>query len=100
MPVASRSTSLDVGVDEFGSPVIADIDADAAAQVAERLRRDGRQAVAVPTDVSSWESVQQLADVVGIIDKGHLVHQGSLEELLKAAGGVRVRLLPDEVEPG
>ena len=42
--------------------------------------------------------VQQLADVVGIIDKGHLVHQGSLDELLKASGGVRVRLLPDEVE--
>jgi|SRR5579859_841943 len=45
------------------STVIADIDADAAAQVAERLRRDGTQAVAVPTDVSSWESVQHLADV-------------------------------------
>jgi ABC-type multidrug transport system ATPase subunit len=42
--------------------------------------------------------VQQLADVVGIIDKGHLVHQGSLDELLKASGGVRVRLLPDQVE--
>ena len=42
--------------------------------------------------------VQQLADVVGIIDKGHLVHQGSLDELLKASGGVRVRLLPNEVE--
>ena len=43
--------------------MIADIDADAASQVAERLRRDGTQAIAVPTDVSSWESVQQLADV-------------------------------------
>jgi ABC-2 type transport system ATP-binding protein len=42
--------------------------------------------------------VQQLADVVGIIDKGHLVHQGSLEELLRASGGVRVRLRPEEVE--
>ena len=42
--------------------------------------------------------VQQLVDVVGIIDKGHLVHQGSLDELLKASGGVRVRLMPNEVE--
>ena len=42
--------------------------------------------------------VQQLADVVGIIDRGHLVHQGSLDELLRASGGVRVRLTPDEVE--
>ena len=42
--------------------------------------------------------VQQLADVVGIIDKGKLVHQGSLEELLRASGGVRVRLKPEEVE--
>ena len=42
--------------------------------------------------------VQQLADVVGIIDKGRLVHQGSLDELLRSSGGVRVRLLPDEVE--
>jgi ABC-2 type transport system ATP-binding protein len=42
--------------------------------------------------------VQQLADVVGIIDKGRLVHQGSLDELLRSSGGVRVRVLPDEVE--
>ena len=42
--------------------------------------------------------VQQLADVVGIIDKGQLVHQGSLEELLRASGGVRVRLRPEEVD--
>jgi ABC-2 type transport system ATP-binding protein len=42
--------------------------------------------------------VEQLADVVGIIDKGVLVHQGSLDDLLKASGGVRVRLAPDEVD--
>jgi ABC-2 type transport system ATP-binding protein len=42
--------------------------------------------------------VQQLADVVGIIDRGHLVHQGSLDELLRASGGVRVRLAPGELE--
>ena len=41
--------------------------------------------------------VQQLADVVGIIDKGRLVHQGSLDELLRASGAVRIRLAPDEV---
>ena len=59
-----------------------------------------RRRPARPSLISSHilPEVQQLADVVGIIDKGHLVHQGSLDELLKASGGVRVRLLPDEVE--
>jgi ABC-2 type transport system ATP-binding protein len=43
--------------------------------------------------------VQQLADVVGIIDQGKLVHQGSLEQLLATSGAVRVRVAPAEVEP-
>ena len=43
--------------------------------------------------------VQQLADVVGIIDQGRLVHQGSLEQLLATSGAVRVRVAPAEVEP-
>jgi ABC-2 type transport system ATP-binding protein len=41
--------------------------------------------------------VQQLADVVGIIDHGKLVHQGSLEQLLEASGMVRVRVAADQV---
>jgi ABC-type multidrug transport system ATPase subunit len=41
--------------------------------------------------------VQQLADVVGIIDHGRLVHQGSLEQLLATSGAVRVRVAADEV---
>jgi ABC-2 type transport system ATP-binding protein len=36
--------------------------------------------------------VEQLADVVGIIDRGRLVKEGSLTELLAAAGRVRVRV--------
>ena len=42
--------------------------------------------------------VQQLADVVGIIDKGRLVHQGALDELLRASGAVRVRVEPGEAD--
>jgi ABC-2 type transport system ATP-binding protein len=42
--------------------------------------------------------VQLLADVVGIIDHGKLVYQGSLDRLLQASGAVRVRVAPDQVE--
>ena len=44
--------------------------------------------------------VQQLADIVGIIDRGRLVREGPMAELL--AGGARVRMLvrPDEVAAG
>ena len=42
--------------------------------------------------------VQQLADVVGIIDHGRLVHQGSLDQLLATSGAVRVRVAPAEVD--
>jgi ABC-2 type transport system ATP-binding protein len=43
--------------------------------------------------------VQQLADVVGIIDRGRLVRQGKLDELLTSGAQVRVRVGPHEV-PG
>src|SRR3954471_23940464 len=41
--------------------------------------------------------VQQLVDVVGIIARGRLVREGRVEELLREAGSVRVRVAPDEV---
>ena len=41
--------------------------------------------------------VQQLVDVVGIIARGRLVREGRVEELLRAAGSIRVRVAPDEV---
>jgi ABC-2 type transport system ATP-binding protein len=41
--------------------------------------------------------VQQLADVVGIIARGRLVREGRIEDLLREAGSVRVRVRPDEV---
>jgi ABC-type multidrug transport system ATPase subunit len=41
--------------------------------------------------------VQQLADVVGIIDRGRLVRQGDLDELLSSGAQVRVRVAPHEV---
>jgi ABC-2 type transport system ATP-binding protein len=36
--------------------------------------------------------VQLLADVVGIINRGQLVYEGSLDELLQRSGAVRVRV--------
>lgn len=41
--------------------VVADIDAEGAARTAEQLNGAGGSAVSVPTDVSSWDSVQHLA---------------------------------------
>ncbi len=41
--------------------------------------------------------VQQLADVVGIIDRGRLVREGTLTDLLAGGAQVRVLVRPDEV---
>lgn len=41
--------------------------------------------------------VQQLADVVGILDRGRLVRQGPLEALLANGARVRIQVRPDEV---
>lgn len=41
--------------------------------------------------------VQQLADVVGIIDRGRLVREGTLDDLLANGAQVRVQVRPDEV---
>jgi ABC-2 type transport system ATP-binding protein len=41
--------------------------------------------------------VQQLADVVGIIARGKLVREGTIEGLLAGEGAVRVRVEPGEV---
>ncbi len=41
--------------------------------------------------------VQQLADVVGIIARGRLVREGSVETLLREEGSVRIRVAPDEI---
>jgi ABC-2 type transport system ATP-binding protein len=38
------------------------------------------------------DEVEQLADVVGIIDQGKLLREGSLDELLRDAGQVKVRV--------
>ncbi|MDP8905540.1 MAG: ABC transporter ATP-binding protein [Chloroflexota bacterium] len=42
--------------------------------------------------------VEQLADVVGIVDRGRIVREGPIAQLLEESGRVRVRVLPDEVE--
>jgi ABC-2 type transport system ATP-binding protein len=41
--------------------------------------------------------VQQLVDVVGIIARGRLVREGPVEDLLREAGSIRVRVAPDEL---
>ena len=41
--------------------------------------------------------VQQLADVVGIIARGRLVREGTIDQLLREEGAVRIRVAPDEV---
>jgi ABC-2 type transport system ATP-binding protein len=41
--------------------------------------------------------VQQLADVVGIIARGRLVREGSIESLLREEGSVRIRVDPAEI---
>jgi ABC-2 type transport system ATP-binding protein len=41
--------------------------------------------------------VEQLADVVGIIDRGRLIREGQLDQLLEDAGRVRVRVEPGQM---
>ncbi len=41
--------------------------------------------------------VQQLADVVGIIARGRLVREGSIDALLREEGAVRIRVEPAEI---
>ena len=41
--------------------------------------------------------VEQLADVVGIIDRGRLIREGSLTQLLEDAGRVRVRVAVEQM---
>ncbi len=42
--------------------------------------------------------VQQLADIVGIIDRGRLVREGPLADLLAGGAQVRIQVRPDEAE--
>ena len=41
--------------------------------------------------------VEQLADVVGIIDRGRIIREGDLDQLLDDAGRVRVRVKPEQM---
>ena len=43
--------------------------------------------------------VELLADVVGIIDRGRLIREGDLQQLLDDAGRVRVRVAPEQMPP-
>ena len=41
--------------------------------------------------------IQQMADVVGIIGRGRLVREGTVESLLREEGSIRIRVAPGEV---
>jgi ABC-2 type transport system ATP-binding protein len=41
--------------------------------------------------------IEQLADVVGIIDRGRLIREGNLEQMLEEAGRIRVRVDPAQM---
>jgi ABC-2 type transport system ATP-binding protein len=60
-----------------------------------QLVEGGRRTILVSSHI--LPEVQQLADVVGIIDRGRLVYEGALENLLQASGAIRLRVAPGEV---
>ena len=41
--------------------------------------------------------IEQLADIVGIVDRGRLLREGPLHELLEETGRVRVRVSPEDM---
>ena len=41
--------------------------------------------------------IQQMADVVGIIGRGRLIREGTVESLLREEGSIRIRVAPGEV---
>jgi ABC-2 type transport system ATP-binding protein len=43
------------------------------------------------------DEMEHLADIVGIIDRGRLIKEGGLNEMLAAAGRIRVRVARDEM---
>jgi ABC-2 type transport system ATP-binding protein len=63
----------------------------------ETLRRLAEAGKTVFVSSHILSEVQQLVDVVGIIARGRLVREGRVEELLREAGSIRVRVAPHEV---
>ncbi len=62
----------------------------------ETLRYLAGQGTTVFVSSHILPEVQQLADVVGIVNRGRLVRQGALEEMLAQTGHVRVRVEPSD----
>jgi ABC-2 type transport system ATP-binding protein len=60
----------------------------------ETLRYLAGQGTTVFVSSHILPEVQQLADVVGIVNRGRLVRQGALDEMLAQTGHVRVRVEP------
>jgi ABC-2 type transport system ATP-binding protein len=63
----------------------------------ETLRRLAEAGKTVFVSSHILSEVQQLVDVVGIIARGRLVREGRVEELLREAGSIRVRVAAHEV---
>jgi ABC-2 type transport system ATP-binding protein len=63
----------------------------------ETLRRLAEAGKTVFVSSHILSEVQQLVDVVGIIARGRLVREGRVEELLREAGSIRVRVADHEV---
>ncbi len=64
----------------------------------ELLRRLTAQGKTVVISSHILSEVQQLADVVGIIDRGRLVREGTLERLLTDGARIRLRVPPEHLE--
>ena len=65
----------------------------------ETLRLLTRQGKTVFVSSHILPEVQQLADVVGIVDGGRLIREGSLADLLNESGHVKVRVQELELQP-
>ena len=63
----------------------------------ETLRRLAEAGKTVFVSSHILSEVQQLVDVVGIIARGRLVREGRVEELLREAGSIRVRVAAHEM---
>jgi ABC-2 type transport system ATP-binding protein len=64
----------------------------------ETLRHLTRAGKTVFVSSHILPEVEQLADVVGIVDRGRLIREGSLAELLAEGGHVKVRVAEAELQ--
>jgi ABC-2 type transport system ATP-binding protein len=66
-------------------------------EVRELLRSLGAEGRTVFVSSHILSEIQQMADVVGIIGRGRLIREGTVESLLREEGSIRIRVGADEV---